>query len=122
MGYNTKSSSRADGKYYENIAVTYLKNQGYDIIMQNFYCKFGEIDIIGYNENYICFIEVKYRKHTKSGYAVEAVNKKKQLNIIKVANYYLLKHQIVTDFPIRFDVVAIDNNDISLIKNAFGGL
>ena len=37
------------GKYGENIAVKYLKAHGYKIVERNYYCKFGEIDVIALN-------------------------------------------------------------------------
>lgn len=116
------SNTRKTGSDYEIVACEYLKKNGYEIIEQNFRCRIGEIDIVAKDREYLCFIEVKYRKYKSSGYASEAVNARKQRVIINVAQYYLLKHHISDTYPCRFDVVAIDNKNIRLLKNALGGM
>lgn len=113
-------NTRKIGSEYERVACEYLKKNGYEILEQNFRCRIGEIDIIARDDKYLCFIEVKYRKDSLSGYASEAVNARKQRIIIKVARFYILKHHISDTYPCRFDVVAIDNNNISLLKNVIG--
>ena len=125
MKYNShhnQTNHRRLGMNQEILACEFLKNNGYDIIESNFRCRLGEIDIIADNEGYLCFVEVKYRKNKYSGYAAESVNIKKQQIILKVANFYYTRYKIPMSRPARFDVVAIDNNNISLIKNAFGGI
>ena len=42
--------------------VEYLKTQGYHIMQRNFTSRYGEIDIIAYDEDILAFIEVRYRK------------------------------------------------------------
>ena len=41
-----KESKRAVGTFYEEAAVRYLKDQGYEILCRNFSCRQGEIDIV----------------------------------------------------------------------------
>lgn len=49
------------GKIGEEIAVAYLKQNGYQIIERNFECRQGEIDIIAKDKNDLVFVEVKTR-------------------------------------------------------------
>lgn len=112
-------NKRQIGFQQEAAAKEYLKCRGYQIIMQNFSCRTGEIDIIAEEKSYLVFIEVKYRTNLNSGYPEEAVNTKKQRAIIKTARYYLLKYKISEDTPCRFDVIAILGDSIQLIQNAF---
>lgn len=115
-----KKDNKKKGDYYENIAAVFLENKmGYHILSRNYRKKFGEIDIIAKDNEYIVFIEVKYRKDTQFGYPEEAVNHKKQQKIIYIANEYLKNYNINTDIPIRFDIVSILSNKIKVIKNAF---
>lgn len=99
----------------------YLKENNYIILETNFYCYFGEIDIIARNNGYLVFIEVKYRKSRSMGLPEEAVTYSKQRRIYKSAEYFLYKNRISMNIPCRFDVVAIMNKEIVLYKNAFGG-
>lgn len=112
-------NKRGLGEDYEQIAATYLKAEGYEVIEQNFRCKIGEIDIIASKDGYIRFVEVKYRSDKRIGMPEEAVNYKKQRLISKTASYYMLKHGISMDTPCCFDVVAILDNEIKLYQNAF---
>ncbi|MFA9378973.1 MAG: YraN family protein [Lachnotalea sp.] len=112
-------NKRSLGDDYEQIAIAYLKSEGYKIIEQNFRCKIGEIDIIANKDGYVRFIEVKYRSDKRKGMPEEAVNYKKQKLICKTASYYIMKHQYSMDIPCCFDVVAILDNEIKLYENAF---
>ena len=66
-------NKRSVGQEKEMLAVEYLKEQGADILAQNFYFRGGELDIVAKDGEYLCFIEVKYRKNTSYGAAEEAV-------------------------------------------------
>ena len=96
-------------------AAAYLKKKGYRILEANFRCRFGEIDLIARDGAYLVFIEVKYRSSLKDGDSLEAVNRRKQRKIIRVAEYYLCMHQEKADLPCRFDVIGIEEERIRLI-------
>lgn len=112
-----KIKSREIGFSKEKEAVTYLQKSGYKIVATNFITKFGEIDIIAKDKKDLVFIEVKYRKTLQAGTPQEAVNISKQKKIIKAAIIYLQQNNITANF--RFDIVAIENSNINLIKAAF---
>ena len=69
--------------------------------------------------NYIVFVEVKYRSNNKYGYAVEAVNYRKKQIIRHVAQFYMATRYKSCDIPCRFDVIGIDGETVTHIKNAF---
>ena len=54
-----------------------------------------------------------------NGLPEEAVDFKKARRITRSAIFYMTRHGIPDDFPVRFDVVAILGKDIKLYKNAF---
>lgn len=115
-------NKRALGAAKEALAEAYLRGQGYEILERNFYSRMGEIDLIAREDGYLVFLEVKYRKSSMSGHPAEAVTYRKQQKIYAAARYYLYKKGFPTDMPCRFDVVAIQGEEITLIKNAFGGI
>ncbi|NBI92567.1 YraN family protein [Lachnospiraceae bacterium] len=116
-------NKRAVGKRYEKIACQYMQERGFKAVELNFRCRQGEIDIIGYDGEYLVFAEVKYRMTGCFGHAAEAVTGTKQKTICKVADYYRYKHGIGDFCPIRYDVVAVvgtnQNLRIDWFKNAF---
>ena len=115
-----KQNNRKTGSFYEDRAAGYLQQHGFNIIARNFRCKIGEIDIIAFDKNCLCFIEVKYRKNDSCGRPAAAVTYSKQRTIIRVSEYFIMKRNMY-DFMRRYDVIEILGNDITLFKNAFGG-
>lgn len=110
---------RAQGHTYEDMAETYLKNQGYTIIERNFFTRQGEIDLIAKEGRYLVFIEVRSRFNESYGSAAYSITKAKQRKIIAVANYYMYQHRYPLDTPVRFDAVTICRGEITLYRNAF---
>lgn len=111
-------NKREQGSFYEKEAGKYLESKGYTILEYNYRCKAGEIDIVAKDGQYLVFCEVKYRKTNKKGNALEAVAFSKQKTLSKCALYYLTRKGWLY-MPCRFDVVGIDGDKITLVKNAF---
>ena len=103
----------------ERLAVSYLEHEGYQILTRNFRCRQGEIDIIAREGNYLCFIEVKRRKGTAAGYPLEAISPNKIRHICKTALYYLQSSQLPESTAVRFDVISIIGEEVSLLRDAF---
>ncbi len=116
-------NKRELGKSREDLACRYLIDQGVKILERNYNCKLGEVDIIARDGKYLCFTEVKYRSDKKFGEPQEAVDHKKQKHICNVSRFYLYSKYKSFDLPVRYDIVAISQNDKILtfkwIKNAF---
>ena len=106
----------------KQLALRFLKKSGYRIIQTNYVCKLGEMDIIAQEKDTLAFIEVKTRTSTAFGPPQMAVNPTKQMQLSKVALYFL-KEKRLEDAKARFDVVAIllgpKKEEIELIKDAF---
>lgn len=112
-------NTRKQGAQKEEQICAYLLSKGVKIREQNYRCRQGEIDLIGYDGEYLVFFEVKYRSSRSKGSAAEAVGYAKQKRICRVADYYRMVHHCMEDTPIRFDVVAIDGVQVTWIKDAF---
>lgn len=110
---------RKVGAEYEQKAVIYLEENGFQVLELNFYCRQGEIDIVGIHQGNLVFVEVKYRKDPQAGYPEEAVDRKKQMKICRTSDYYRVKHPEQENRQIRYDVVAICGEQVSWYQNAF---
>jgi len=110
------------GKKGEEVALRFLKRNGYRILQRNYVCKMGEVDIIARERDTLAFIEVKTRTSTTFGPPQLAVNASKQMQLSKAALYFL-KEKKLEEMKARFDVVAIllgpKGEEIELIKDAF---
>lgn len=112
------------GKKGEKYAVRFLRKKGYQIKERNY--RFGkcEIDIIAQDGNTIVFVEVKSRTSDEYGTPQEAVDKRKQQQITKVAFNYI-QSLSNTQLNGRFDVIAVLFNrksrspQIEHLENAF---
>ena len=112
-------NKRELGSRKEALAADYLKSQGVTILEQNYRNRQGEIDLIGRDGKYIVFFEVKYRKDSKLGGALSAVDFKKQKQICKVADHYRMIHGLGENVWVRYDVIAMEDGRIHWVKNAF---
>ncbi|MBQ4120065.1 MAG: YraN family protein [Clostridia bacterium] len=93
------------GETGENKVASFLRKRGYAIVKRNFQCRYGEIDIIAENDEYIIFVEVKTRKQNSLVSGVEAVNAFKQRRITLTANDYIVKTECQKQS--RFDVALV---------------
>ena len=105
-----KPSKRVFGTEGEFLAARYLEKQGYTLVAQNFYTRFGEIDLIVLREGVLVFVEVKTR-HTdcavRFGRGSLAVDRKKQEKISRSAAVFLEQNEQYADADYRFDVVEV---------------
>lgn len=114
---------RTLGKFGEDKAVEFLKDQGYKILERNFiYGHAGEIDIIAKRDDTYVFVEVKTRTDAQYVEPEDVVIKSKQKKIIKVAEAYIDIHQL-ENFYCRLDVITLvqgeDGFSIHHFENAF---
>ena len=119
-----KFSTQSIGQIGEDYVAKFLKKKHYKILERNYRKRYGEIDIIAENKYYVVFIEVKTRHTNSMILAAEAVNRKKQLKIIKTASMYLSENE--TEKFCRFDVCEVYVNpdnlklvNINYIEGAF---
>jgi len=103
--FKPETPKDALGDRGENVAARYLRNKGFKIIMRNFRCDLGEIDIIARQTKTLVFVEVKTRAYDDPT-PEDQVNLVKQQQIIQAAKYYLARYGVPQP-PSRFDVVAI---------------
>ncbi len=89
----------------ENLAARFLRNKGYKIILRNYRCVLGEIDIVAREGKTLVFVEVKTRSQDDPQ-PEQQVNPAKQHQLTKVGRYYLSRYGQPQP-PARFDVIAI---------------
>lgn len=118
-------SNASKGGFYEAFVLEKLRDQGYELVKQNYRSSRGEIDLVMYDKGFcppvLVFIEVKYRSSERFGNALESVTTSKRQKILQTANVFLMKNP--HDGPCRFDVVGVSrSHQLTHIKNAFASL
>ena len=113
------------GRRGEEAAYFYLRQLGYVMVARNFRSvrRRGEIDLVGWEDEVLCFIEVKTRTTRDVKPAHVAVDRDKQRELIAMAHEYL--HQLRVQPPWRMDVLSVYFEEpgkpahMELFKNAF---
>lgn len=109
------------GSLGEEYAAKYLIKHKYRVVARNFHSKFGEIDIIAQNKEYIVFVEVKTRDINAIAPPASFVTQSKQSKIIKTASFFLANNP--SDLQPRFDIAEVTYKNkqviINYIENAF---
>lgn len=99
-----------------------MSRRGYRLIRSNYRCRYGEIDLIMTNNEYLVFVEVRYRRNSTFGGASASIDHKKQTKLRATAEHYLQRMRIDPDQPCRFDVVVLGpsvDTECEWIQNAF---
>jgi putative endonuclease len=103
------------GKVGEQIAASYLKKNGLQIIGRQLTFHWGEIDLVAKQNNKIHFIEVKTRLGTTHGKPYEAITFSKIKSLKRAIEYYILKNKL-KNYKLSLDVISIILNEDQSIK------
>jgi len=112
------SRKQAQGRSWEQVACKYLEQRGLRLVEANFTCKGGEIDLVMRDGPALVFVEVRQRADRAHGGAAASITPAKQARLACAAQVYLMRYPTVP--PCRFDVVAIDGDQLDWLRNAIG--
>lgn len=99
------------GKLGEELAVDFLKKEGYTILATNWIFQKAEIDILAQKEDILAVVEVKTRSSIEFGLPQDFVKPKKIQLLVKAVDAYVTLNEI--DVNVRFDIIAIHKEDKS---------
>lgn len=118
-------SSASSGARAEQRAEQWLTRRGLHLLVRNYRCRQGEIDLIMKDGNTLVFVEVRLRSRSEFGSAAASVGHAKQRRLVKAAAHFLAHRPALAQLACRFDVVAMvpqgKDIDIHWIRNAFSG-
>jgi putative endonuclease len=121
-GFQDQPHARARGKVGEDAAVRWLEGQGYRIAQRNVVNHAGELDVVAWDGETLCFLEIKARSSGAYGPAIAAVDARKQRRISRAAALYIAVKGL-HNAPCRFDVLGLDWEGqgwrYTLVRNAF---
>ena len=109
------------GKMGEQMTARYLTDKGYIILEHNYRRGHLEIDLIALDGDELVIVEVKSRVYDNILQPEAAVDHKKRLALIRLANEYVKTHGRKEN--VRFDIITVVSKEggaeIKHLKNAY---
>ena len=113
----TERKSRGDAG--ERQARAWLEAHGLHCLAAGWRCRLGELDLVMRDGDVLVFVEVRVRAGRSLVGALESIDAHKQWRIACAARAWLSRHPAQAALPARFDVVAIDGEDLTWLRDAF---
>lgn len=120
----SRVTTKSKGDEAESKALAYLLAQGLTLVQRNYRVAQGpgargaEVDLImSTSDGTLVFVEVRQRSRRDHGGAAATVSRGKQRRCIWGAQHYLMNLRTLP--PCRFDVVAIDGEELNWLPAAF---
>ncbi|MCC7462021.1 MAG: YraN family protein [Gammaproteobacteria bacterium] len=111
----------ATGAAAEERAARHLTEQGLEVLLRNWRCRLGELDLIARAGAVLVIAEVRCRTHGDYGGAAASVSIAKRQRIVRATRHLLMLRPELARLPVRFDVIAIDGEagHLEWIRGAF---
>ncbi|MBL8266719.1 YraN family protein [Steroidobacter sp.] len=114
---------KAIGLLGEELALRHLQQHGLKLLIRNYRCKMGELDLVMMDGNTLVIVEVRYRSSKDYGGPAASIDWRKQKRLALATEHLLMKKPELRRHPARFDVIAITagkaEHEIDWIKRAF---
>lgn len=115
-------SRRRRGHDIESLTAQWLARQGLLLIERNYSVRAGEIDLIMRDDDFLVFVEVRFRARHHHGSALETITVSKQRRLVRAAHFYLQSRRL--SCACRFDAVGVsgtppDRLEFEWIRSAF---
>ena len=114
--FRKRTTKQVIGDAGEDAALLYLQQRGLTLVERNFRCKGGEIDLVMQHKESLVFVEVRVRADKRHGGAAASITAHKQRRLIIAAQTFLQRYREPP--PCRFDVIAIDDDEMTWLVNA----
>lgn len=113
------------GQRAEDAAASYLQARGALVVLRNFRCRCGELDIVArVGERELAIVEVRTRSSSAYGGAAASIDAAKRRRLIRAASWLLKQRKDLARLRARFDVIVVsdpcgDSPRVEWIKHAF---
>src|SRR5690348_6429632 len=105
-GRKVEARSRAAaGAAAEAHAAELVQRAGFTLLMRNYRCRSGELDIVARRADLLIIAEVRLRRSDRFGGAAASIGAAKQLRIRMATRYLLLRRPEFAQLQLRFDVL-----------------
>ncbi len=114
MAEVSRTSGQQKGDQGETLVCDHLQHQGWQILAQQWRCRWGELDVVARKGTTLAFIEVKTRGQGNWDVSGRlAINYRKQQKLIRAAMAFLNRFPHLAELNCRFDVALIQQRSAS---------
>jgi putative endonuclease len=116
-----RSDRQRLGSAAEERAAQLLRQSGYEILLRNFHCRMGELDIVARRGGLLIIAEVRLRSSAKFGGAAASITPAKRARIVRAARFLLARQPSLAALAVRFDTLLLSSSSgpIEWIEGAF---
>ena len=107
------------GKSGEDLAATWYRSNGFDVLDRNWHCSVGEIDLVALRDRLLVVVEVKTRRTDAYGVPALAVTPSKQRRLRRLAACWLADNHFRRRVEVRFDVASVVGDVVTIYQRAF---
>jgi putative endonuclease len=113
------------GRRGEDEAARFLESHGLELILRNYRCRGGEIDLVMREGPTLVLVEVRLRSSEDFGGAAASVGRQKQRRFTLAARHLVTTRPEFGKLRVRFDVVALGSGKrpgevtVNWIRDAF---
>jgi putative endonuclease len=112
-------NTRAIGTQAERRALWHYRLRGFRILATNAWIAGYELDVVARRGGLVVFCEVKAKSSPGLGDPAEMVDAEKQRRVRIAAEVWLAGHPELSACEVRFDVVAVGENGLVRLADAF---
>lgn len=115
----------ASGRRGEAVAARFLVHSGCTVLLRNYRCRTGEIDIVASDDDgTVLIVEVRLRSRGDFGSAAESVTLHKRRRLVRASRHLLAMRPGLARHPVRFDVIEVTprtggDDTVHWIRHAF---
>ena len=122
MSERAGTSRREVGERGEELAASWYRVRGYQVLDRNWRCPEGELDLVLRRQGTVVFCEVRTRTTDRFGSGAESVSFHKRRRVRHLAVRWLAAggaRRLGGAVDIRFDVVSITGGELEVTEAAF---
>jgi putative endonuclease len=103
------------GRVGEDIAASFLESQGYRILKRNYFCRFGEIDIVAEKDGTVYFVEVRTLKSNLMQSPLETLTASKMRRFRKAVQWFTTVEKIKANYRTLFIGLKVSGDEVEIV-------
>jgi len=112
--------AKAAGDRGEILVAQLLQANGWKILATQWRCRWGELDVIACDRQWLLFVEVKTRSDRNwDADGSLAITQQKQIKIVKTASMFLSEHPQLEKLNCRFDVALVRSTNAAFYLQSY---